>query len=170
MQTLDTLKAKNCALFVLVTTLFVSLFVLGMQTGVIEFFPKAGLPRDPNNKILFILAETFSLAFPILLLLVCGRLNEIRRAFLPFLLVLGFQILTEMVLFRHFFPSLIVPNALLYIAYRLFQLWAGRKVLSQSKKISKLAIKLGLGLIYSNLMLWSLIFVRLSLRFVKLFA
>ncbi len=170
MNLFNPLRVKNCALFALVTTIVVSFFVCGMQTGMIEFFPKAGLPHDPSTKIWFTLAQIIALAFPILFVLFYGRALEIRNVFIPFLLLLGCQIFTEMVLFRHFFPSLIIPNALVYIAYRLFQLWEGRKVLLQSRKISKLAVNLGLGLVYSNFILWVLIFFRLSLRLPKLFA
>jgi hypothetical protein len=169
MKTINPLAPKFCITFVSAVTIFIFLFALGMQNGMIGFFPKTDLPKDINARIWFLLAQIWALVLPIFFLLVCIKIKEIRKIFIPFVLVLGCQVVTEMVLFKYFFSSLIIPTALLYIGYRLFQLWEARKILSQSDQIPKPVFYLGLGLVYANLILWIVIFARLSFRFSKHF-
>lgn len=85
MTKLNPLRVKTCIQFVLVASGLVAFFIFGMKTGVITFFPMAGLPRDPSSRIWFMLAQVFAVAIPILLLVVYRQSKEVQATFLPFL-------------------------------------------------------------------------------------
>jgi hypothetical protein len=164
------LNAKIYLSFLCIMSIAIFLFAQGMAFSFFDFFPKTGLPRDPSSAIWFRLAQIFALGFPVLLIIVFRKYGEVKKTFLPFLVVLIFQILTEIILSKYSFSSLIIPNALFYISFRLCQLWSGFWLISQSKIMPKAAILCSSSIIMINFFLWCAIFVRLSKRLFLLFA
>ena len=71
-----------------------------------------------------------SLALPLLALIIWGRHASVRRALLPYALVLAAQILIEATFSSVFVPNLVVLTGLFFTAYRLWQLWTTRRFFS----------------------------------------
>ena len=72
-----------------------------------------------------------------------------------YLLVLIVQIVTERVLSRVLFSSIAVPIGTIYTAFRLWQLWQGRKLLAAKTRTIVPRQKLLNGLLWLMLLFWS---------------
>ena len=76
------------------------------------------------------LLAVVSLVLPALALIAWGRHAAVRRALLPYALVLAAQILVEVTFSSVFVPNVVVLTGLVFTAYRLWQLWTTRRFFS----------------------------------------
>ncbi len=81
-------------------------------------------------QVWMITAVLLALVLPALALVVWRRQERIRRALLPYLLVLLAQIPTEVLFARLFFANISPVIGLVYTGFRLWQLWWLRRLLT----------------------------------------
>ena len=96
-----------------------------------------------------------ALVLPALVLAVWGRHASVRLALLPYALVLGFQILVEMVFAGLFAPNMVVLVGLVFTGYRLRQLLAARGVFAGAEGPSGTGRKVVGGVLSLGLVFWS---------------
>lgn len=107
-----------------------------------------------------------ALILPALALVVWGRYTSVRLALLPYVLLLGVQILVEIVFASVFVPNMVVLVGLVYTGYRLRQLLAAREAFvatSSPTGYGRVVVGgvLSLGLIFWSANLVFLLFVAL---------
>ena len=105
-----------------------------------------------------------ALLLPLLVLAFYGRYSSVRRALLPYTLVLAAQILTEVLFMRVFVSNIVVVTGLVYTSFQLWQLWSSRKYFRAMERPtsfgrSAVGTLLSLGLVFwtANLLFLSLI-------------
>ncbi|MGH3146880.1 MAG: hypothetical protein ACRDTR_13885 [Rubrobacter sp.] len=116
--------------------------------------------------IWMVIVGIVALALPVLALVVWGRYVSVRLALLPYVLVVGVQILVEIVFAAVFVPNMVVLVGLIYTGYRLRQLLAARKAFvatGSPKGYGRAAVTgvLSLGLVFWSANLVFLLFVAL---------
>lgn len=82
------------------------------------------------------------------------RHPEPRKVLGFYLLVLSVQIVTEQVLSRALFPSIVVAIGTIYTAFRLWQLWQGQKLLATNSQTVVPHRKLMYVLLWLILLFW----------------
>ena len=107
-----------------------------------------------------------SLVLPVATLAVWGREAAVRRALVPYVVVLAVQITVEMVYSGLFFPDIVVLTGIAFTGYRLVQLRGARRRFVFSEGFSargRAALRccLSLGLVFWSANLAFLVFFAL---------
>lgn len=97
----------------------------------------------------------FTLVLPLASALAWRRQEGVRRAMVPYALVLLVQIFTETAFSRLFFPNIVAIVGLAYTPYRLRQLWRARKALKVSEAPTALGGSVTCALASVGLVLWA---------------
>lgn len=106
----------------------------GREAGLLELYESLG----PRARAAFAAWQATGLlvaaVLPSLALLAWGRrFVDVRRALVPYVLVLLAQVAAEALLAQVFFPNLVVLTGVLFTSYRLRQLWRSRLLISASR-------------------------------------
>jgi hypothetical protein len=125
-------QLSHSALFILAATFILVLFGWSVDSQLLSVIQTQRPPSTPFGRLLFLGATVVGIILPILALIFFRRDRVVRQIFTNFIAVLAAQIISEGLLSRTFFPSLVIPVALLYIGYRLWQIMCALSWLSHA--------------------------------------
>ncbi len=102
-----------------------------------------------------VLIAAVSLVLPVAALAGFGRCGAVRRALLPYVLVLVVQILVEMSLSAAFVPNIVVLTGVVFTGYRIWRLFGARRDFAAAPPPSRSA-RVSVGAMLSlGLVLWA---------------
>lgn len=160
----DVLMFKNsyikliffCFFLVLMTFLAGYFHKLGFLPFISEVLP----PRTSSSKWTQLLAITFTVIFPILVIL-WQRQKKVTQILAPLVITLFFQIVSEIMLAKFFLRPLIIVVAIIFIILRLYYVWRGLRILGFSLIKKNVGYLCGQIILYANFLLWSFIGLKL---------
>lgn len=100
------------------------------------------------------LAIFIGIALPGAAFFVWIRHSEPRTVLGFYLLVLIIQVVTEQILSKMLFPSIVVTIGTIYTAFRLWQLWQGQQLVAATTELGVLSHGLIGGLLWLMLLFW----------------
>ena len=123
---------KSTSLFIAFVTIFIVLIAWLIQGSILPINRSLGYTTQEFQFIQFWLrlAVVIGIVLPFIGLLLSLGDRQTRKIWGFYLLAIAFQIPTEILFSRLFFPSIVVIVGTLYTAFRLWQLWEGQKFIA----------------------------------------
>jgi hypothetical protein len=125
-------------------------------------FLQTSLPAHADQKPWFVAATLLGFILPLFWLSLDWSILAVRYSLLSLLGMLSLQILTEVAVAHYFFVSMVIPTSILYVGYRIVQLINLQRIVHQSRYPQSTHKWFRTAIIFSNLLLWSCIWVKLT--------
>lgn len=119
------------------------------------------LTLPPFNKMWFRVAGVIGIFFPSIMLILYHHHEIVRKIFIPYLFVLGIQIISEWYFFRFFFPSMTIFIGIGYVGFRIWQWWVTDVYIRRFIKQKYLYYYFLLITVRLNFIFWGLLWIRL---------
>lgn len=144
--------------FVLLATLLILLIGQLVISGALPIKMVMGYSNSEANFIqLWVkVAVLIGILLPLIALLIWIRHPESRNVFGFYLLVLIIQIVTEQLLSKMLFPSIVVMIGTIYTGFRLWQLWQGLQLVTTAYRLGTRSRSLLNGVVWLLLLFWSI--------------
>lgn len=151
-----TLSWKATLLYMALITLVVSLISWLKRWNLIPINKNFNYSESEYKlvKNWIFLATCFGVILPGVTLLVFWKITEIRTIWSFYFLVVFVQLLTEFVLSRLLFQTIVVMVGSLYSAFRVWQLWSDRQLLAVTTDISMVSRVFLIGVLWLMLIFW----------------
>lgn len=151
-----TFSWRTTLLYIALTTLV--LFLIGwLQSFNLIPINKTFNYSESEYKLLqlwFALATFFGVILPGVTLLVFLKISEIRMILSFYFFVVFIQLMTERILSRLLFQTIVVMVGSLYSAFRVWQLWSGQQILAASTELSTVKRRFIIGVFWLMLLFW----------------
>ncbi|MBW4510438.1 MAG: hypothetical protein KME64_28565 [Scytonematopsis contorta HA4267-MV1] len=105
-------------------------------------------------KIWLALATVFGIVLPALTFLIFFQVSELRLFFSLYFFVVFVQLLSEYILSRLFFQTIVVTVGSLYTALRIWQLWSVQKLMVINTELSMGSLRFVIAVLWVMLLFW----------------
>lgn len=128
-------------------------------------FLKPDLPTLGNQNYWLLGGMIFGWLLPSIWLVKIWANRALRYCVISFIGMQFLQMVTEFLVVRFFFISMVIPTGIVYTTYRLIQLCHLQRLLNKTMLTNSSAKLMGLGMVMLNIMFWSIVWFKLTFIF-----